>query len=105
MFSVPRDQASGEWQRIFQVVSDHHDRLAARADYLPQVFVKLFAPTWIEFGGRLVENQQLRFHGQDAGQGNPLYLTAGQAVRTPLFEPVHSNLSEALGYPVLNGSP
>ena len=40
----------------------------------------------IQAGGGLIQQEELRFHGQDGGQGDQLFFAPGKLVGHPVFE-------------------
>jgi hypothetical protein len=55
----------------------------------------------IEATGRLIEDQYIRFHCKDAGNGNPFLLPTGELVGRTAFETNETDMPECKG----NGLP
>ncbi|MNC34859.1 hypothetical protein D3C75_833160 [compost metagenome] len=68
------------------VVGDQDGAGAARFEYLADLLAEAAAQFDVEVGERLIEQQQARFGGQCAGQGDALLLAAGQLVRVALAQ-------------------
>ncbi|MCY1534488.1 hypothetical protein D9M68_698620 [compost metagenome] len=68
------------------VMGDQDGTGAAGLEDVADFMAQASAQFSIEVGERLVEQQQARFRGQGAGQGNALLLAAGQLMRVALAQ-------------------
>ena len=62
----------------------------------------LTATLGVEHGGRLVEDNYLRLHGDNARYGDTLLLSAGQKVRRMEPELIHIDGLERIVHPLTN---
>ena len=77
--ALHHDDAVG-LRRLFHEVRDHDDGHAALVQLVAHAH-QARAPARIQHGRRLVKHQHRRIHGQHAGNGHALLLSAGQRVR------------------------
>ena len=79
-FLVKRKNLVAEFQNWIEVVVDNHDTVALFLEFA-QDRVDVFASGNVNGGGRLVENEHLRLHGDGAGKRQALALTARKGPR------------------------
>ena len=72
-------------RRLFHIMRDHHDGHPALVQLMAHAH-KACSAAGVEHGGSLVEHEHLGVHGQHAGDGDALFLSAGQGVRLMAFE-------------------
>ena len=72
-------------RRLFHIVRDHHDGHPALVQLMAHAH-KARSAAGVEHGRSLVEHEHRRVHGEHAGDGHALLLTAGQGVRLVAFE-------------------
>src|SRR5215212_537587 len=72
------DQDAVRVQQLLEVVGDVQHGLSGTQFF--EVFQDLPAPRRVEHGGGLIEDEHLRLDGEEAGQGDPLLLAAGEGV-------------------------
>ena len=86
------DGAGAQLQGVRQVVGNHQHGDIEAADDVG----KLAATGRVEVGGRLVEDEDLRFHRQDRGDRDATALTEGEMVRRAVEGVPHAHLPSAL---------
>ena len=79
---------------LVHVVGDEDNRDAVFAVELLDGFHDLTAAARVKHGRRLVEDDALWPHGDDAGDGNALLLPAGKAVRRVLFVLIDADIHQ-----------
>ena len=84
---------------LVHVVGYEHYRNAVGSEAADNIH-NIGSAARVEHGGRLIENHALRAHGEHAGYGDALLLTAGEQVRRVGAEFVHSDGSERLVHPL-----
>jgi hypothetical protein len=87
---VVRDENTGHMQLVVEIAQPG-----------PQLFPYL----GVECAEWLVQQQDFGFHGQGAGEGDPLALAAGELAGIALGEPLELNKPEKLVNPVLDFLP
>ncbi len=86
--ALAEDQgARAQLQGVGQVVRDHQDRHVQRA----QDVCQFAAGGGVEVGGGLVEDEDLRFHGEDGRDGHPAALSEGEVVWRAVLELRHAD--------------
>jgi len=91
--ALHQDDPAREAGDVAEAVFDHDDRLPALVEPV-EVFINLPAPFGVEFGSRLIENQQGRVERQQAAQYDPLGLATRKLVGTPLEVFAHPREAE-----------
>lgn len=104
-----QDHAGRIARNRVQVVSRQHDRLAAVCKYAAQLqdFKRMFH---IQIGGRFVEQNKLRLHGQAARDEHALVLASGERVDRSMAQlddvaPLQRELNGATVLPALTREP
>ena len=58
------------------------------------------AAIWVKHGGRFIQDDTLRMHGNHSGYGNTLLLSPGKLIRGILTELIHANSLKAFFHPL-----
>ena len=85
MVLVQQENPIGDGLDDVEVMGGGDDRLAAAALADQEVDQPGLAAR-VQAGGRLVKQPDGRVQAQDGGDGDPLFLAAGKAMRRPLAE-------------------
>ena len=75
------EQAVSDLRNILHGVRDDEDGRAGLRVVIADKLEDLIAACRIKAGGRLVENEHIRTHGDHARDGNAAFLTAGERER------------------------
>ncbi len=87
------DDCVGPAVSQFYVVRGYQHRPAAGGEFVEE-FHHLFGTCGIEGIGRLVEDKDRRFHCEDARDGNPFLLAAGEVVGRPFLVTPEPDVAE-----------
>ncbi len=78
--SFRKDEDPVAAKRFFHKLRNHDDRHAAFAVKSKNGGEHFLAPPGVEHGGRFVEHEHLRLHGEKTRNGDALFLPAGKRV-------------------------
>jgi len=92
---LEKDDAVGDGERPLGALLGEHDRRAERLDLGEQARGRL----GVELGRRLVEQDELRPHGQGGREADPLQLPAGELVRAPPGQVLRADCPERAVHP------
>ena len=82
-----------------QVLPQQHQGEALLPGQAFQGQEQFLHPQGVQVGGRLVQDQEPGFQGQDRGQGQELALAAGEGGRVPILQAGQTHQPEAVGHP------
>ena len=84
---------------FFHIMCDQDHCDLIRAVQFPDGVYHFLAAAGIQHGGRFVQYDTLRMHGQHPGDGHPLFLTAGELVGGVGAVLIHAHRLQALFHP------
>ena len=100
--SFGEDKHAIRAERFFHKLRNHDDGHAVLLIELSYSREHLFTPSGVEHGGCLVQNQNLRLHGEQSRDGDALFLSAGESVAGLLGIGAHLNFCQSRIYPLAN---
>ena len=91
---VHHNQTAAKLRNLFHRVADHDDGSVLRLLVSADIFENGVPSRRVKTGGGLVQDQNVRFHGDNAGDGDAAFLPAGE-VKGGFFQQILADANEA----------